>query len=141
NAEAPKYALVAYNSVMASGVSITEVEADVVVQFCKYLSPRSNLQILNRYRRQKRVYCFYTQGENFYKLTADEVHAEAKARADLESKIVNVPFLERDRLTQVRERAAAMSVGDEQMQSRAPREFYMALLAADGRRVKTIDGD
>lgn len=141
NEEAPKYDLVAYNSVMASGVSITSVKPDVLVQFCTYLPPRNNLQILNRYRKQARVYCFYTPGENFYKLNADEVHAQAASRADMESKLLNVPFVEREKLTKLRERVAAISIGDEQMQSRSPKEFYKALLEADGRYVIDADAD
>lgn len=135
NEEAPKYDLVAYNSVMASGVSVTAVKPDVLVQFCTFLSPRQNLQILNRYREQDQVYCFYSPGENFYKLTADEVVEEAKTRVKLESDLINVPFVEREALAKLRERLGAISVGDEQMQSRSPREFYIGLLEADGRTV------
>jgi hypothetical protein len=139
NKAAPQYDLIAYNSVMASGVSITSVAPDVIVQFCGYLTPRANLQMLNRFRLQKEVYCFYRTGENFYKKTAEEVYAEAHRMLDIEAKIVNVPMIERTDDAKLQDRARSISVGDEMLQERSPSEFYKALLRRDGREVRDIE--
>jgi hypothetical protein len=141
NEEAKKYDLIAYNSVMASGVSITSVRPDVVVQFCGYLTPRNNLQILNRFRDQAKVFCYYAAGENFYRNNADDIQAEAERRIDLESKIVSVPYQERTDDARLRTKAAAISIGDELLQRRAAKEFYATLLKGDGRKVIDIEAE
>lgn len=134
-ASAAKYDLVAYNSVMASGVSITKTTPDVVVQFCEYLTPRSNLQILNRYRSQKTVYCYYADTESLYKRTADQIYERAGHRLELESRILHMPVVERDDLTKLRATLATISASDDELQRRAPRDFYRSLLHGDGRKV------
>lgn len=135
NTEAQKYDLLVYNSVMASGVSITSVKPDVLVQICTFLTPRVNLQLLNRYRSQRKVYCFYQQTEALYLDTDLTVMTEAYRRAGLEAALVNMPLAERLPDATVRARVSAMSTGDETLQRRSARDFYTALLERDGRLV------
>ncbi len=135
NAGAQKYDLLAYNSVMASGVSITSVTPDVIVQIATYLTPRVNLQLLNRYRKQSEVYVFYQDAETLYADTDLTVLTEAYRRAGLEAELVNMPLAERVPDATVRAKVASMSVGDETLQRRSARDFYRGLLQRDGREV------
>jgi hypothetical protein len=139
NAGALEYDLVCYNSAMASGVSITSVAPDVLVQFCMYLTPRTNLQILNRYRQQNEVFCYYRKGENIYSKQAGEILDDAERRAMIESGMVNIPLAARTDMALLRAHITALSVGDEQQQLRAPRDIYRQLLNGDGRRVLSSD--
>ncbi len=136
NAGAAKYDLVAYNSVMASGVSITSVKPDVLVQICTYLTPRVNLQLLNRYRQQGSVYVFFQQAESLYLEGDKEVLLEAYRRAGLEANLMNMPLVERTQDARVREVIASYSIGDETLQRRDAAAFYSGLLEDDGREVK-----
>ncbi len=140
-AGAAKYDLVVYNSVMASGVSITQTTPDTLVQLSHYLTPRANLQILNRYRSQKKVYIWYEDSEGFYGHTAAQVK-EAAARAfDLEALLTSVAPTARSTMALFRAQMAAYSVGDENMQRRSPKHFYKLLLKQDGRHVIDIEGE
>ncbi len=136
NAGAALYDLVAYNSAMASGVSIDKVKPDRVVQICTYLTPRVNLQILNRYRMQpEAVYCYYRAGDNIYAKEAAEVLSDAERRALLESGVVNIPLAARSDDAVLRAHITSLAVGDEHHQRRAARDFYRGLLQSDGRVV------
>jgi len=139
NEGAKKYDLLAYNSVMASGVSITSVNPDVIVQIANYLTPRVNLQLLNRYRQQTEVYVFYQQAEALYDADVVSVLGEALRRAGIEASLINMPLAERTPDAQVRSHVAAMSVADESMQRRSVRDFYVSLLQRDGREVQDAD--
>lgn len=135
NGHAGEYDLIAYNSVMASGVSVTAIKPDIVVQICNYLTPRVNLQLLNRYRRQEEVYCYYVDSENLYMEDDKSLLSEAYRRAGLEAMLINIPLAERTDDATLRAKIAAMSAGDEFYQRRSPKEFYSALLERDGRNV------
>lgn len=139
NAGAKEYDLLAYNSVMASGVSITSVKPDTVVQIATYLTPRVNLQLLNRYRQQGEVYVYFQQGESLYLEGDKEILLEAYRRAGLEAELMNMPLVERTQDARVREVVASYSIGDETLQRRAAAEFYASLLVDDGREVKWAD--
>jgi Bifunctional DNA primase/polymerase, N-terminal/DEAD/DEAH box helicase/Primase C terminal 2 (PriCT-2) len=139
NKQAQQYDLVCYNSVMGSGVSITSVVPDLVVQIANYLTPRSNLQLLNRYRHQKVVYCHYQSTDNLYNETDVEVLTEAYRRAGLEAAAINLPLAERVPDAVIRARVAAMSRGDEALQRRSATAFYYGLLQRDGREVREIE--
>lgn len=140
NVGAAKYDLVAYNSAMASGVSIDKVKPDVVIQICTYLTPRVNLQILNRYRLQpEMVYCYYRAGEALYAKEAQEVLSDAERRAMLESGVVNIPLAARTDDAVLRAHITSLAVGDEHQQRRAARDFYRGLLQGDGREVIWAD--
>lgn len=139
NKGAALYDLVAYNSVMGSGVSITKVKPDVVVQIANYLTPRANLQLLNRYRKQEVVYCYYQSSDSLYSATDVEVLTEAYRRAGLEAASINLPLAERVADAVVRARVAAMSVGDETLQRRSASDFYIGLLKRDGREVVELE--
>lgn len=139
NKWAPTYDLLVYNSVMASGVSITSHTPDVTVQICNYLTPRVNLQLLNRYRSQSEVYVFYQNTENLYGETDLTILTEAYRRAGLEATLVNMPLAERVPDAVVRARVAAMSIGDETLQRRSVVSFYTGLLERDGREVIETD--
>jgi hypothetical protein len=139
NKHAPEYDLLTYNSAMASGVSITSFAPDVLVQLCRFLTPRVNLQILNRYRKQVQVYCYYRKGENIYGKHAGEILSDAERRALIESGVVNIPLAARSDMAQLRAHITSLAVGDEFQQMRAARDFYRGLLQGDGRRV--IAGD
>lgn len=141
NVGAAKYDLVAYNSCMASGVSITDVTPDVLVQICTYLTPRVNLQILNRYRKQVKVYCYYRPGENLYGRKAADILADAERRAWIESNIVSIPVATRTSDAELRAYITSMSVADEELQSRSAKDFYIALLRGDGRKVEHAEGE
>lgn len=129
------YDLVCYNSVMASGVSITATRPDVIVQISSYLTPRVNLQILNRYRKQNRVYVCYGNAENLYTRTSDEVISDMLHKAQLESVLTNMPIAKRLPDAELRALVASISTADESMQRRTPKDFYAGLLAKDGREV------
>jgi hypothetical protein len=139
NEEAKKYRLISYNSCMASGVSITEVTPDVVVQICTYLTPRNNLQLLNRFRKQKIVYCYYRMGESLYAKSAQEILDDAERRAWIESAQVKIPVAIRNDDAKLREYITSLSIGDEYQQNRSAREFYKSLIQGDGRKVTTGD--
>jgi hypothetical protein len=139
NTEASMYDLVVYNSVMASGVSIEDFQPDLIVQIGGYLTPRMNLQILNRYRKQNAVVCYYRPGESLYAPTAELLQEEARLRAEHEAQMVNMPLLERTGLTSLRDWIRAISIADERQQRRAARQFYIGLLRSDGREVIASD--
>lgn len=139
NAGAAKYRLLAYNSVMASGVSITSIKPDVLVQIANYLTPRVNLQLLNRYRNQGEVYVFYQETESLYNEAAHSVLTEAYRRAGIEAGLVNMPLAQRTEDAEIRGTVAAMSVRDEAIQQRSPRAFYKQLLERDGRIVRDAE--
>lgn len=141
NVGAAEYDFIAYNSVMASGVSITAVKPDLIVQICTYLSPRTNLQMLNRYRKQSEVVCYYRTGENLYARRANEVLEFAQQRTILESQMVNIPLATRTSDAELRAHVAALSISDNEIQDRSPREFYQALLHEDGRKIEYVDGE
>lgn len=139
NAGAAMYDLVCYNSVMGSGVSIDRVKVDVVVQICTYLSPRANLQLLNRYRQQEKVYCYYRLGESLGRPTSSEIAKEAVAKAVLEGELISFQVAKRYDDAELRGHLTSLAVGDENQQARAPRAFYRSLLRADGRLVVDLD--
>jgi hypothetical protein len=139
NGEAARYKLVAYNSAMGSGVSITEVEADLVVQIANYLSPRQNLQILNRYRRQRSVVCYYTSAENLYAMTSSEIMEQAQTAYDSERMVFGLEPVQRSEIAEIRDYLGALSIADVQAQRRASRDFYIRLLENDGRSVYEDD--
>lgn len=135
NAEADKYRLVTYNSAMGSGVSITEVQPDVLVQVSDYLTPRDNLQIINRYRRQNEVYVYYQTVEDLYAPDVETIRNQVAERIAYESGLAHVPLLERTTIATTRAEAAYLATADEMRQRRAPRDFYTGLLRSDGRKV------
>lgn len=139
NEQAKLYRLISYNSSMASGVSITEVTPDVVIQICTYLTPRNNLQLLNRFRSQKVVYCYYRLGESLYTKSSQQILDEADRRAWIESAQVKIPLAARTDDTKLREHITSLSIGDEYQQNRSAREFYQSLLRGDGRKVHSGD--
>lgn len=135
NTEAGKYDLVAYNSVMGSGVSVDQFTPDVIVQVGGYLTPRNNLQMLNRYRTQAEVYCYYRIGESVYGKRSEELLKDFENRVDVESKLIRIPLSARSNNAELRAFLASTSVSDDMMQNRSPKEFYISLLNADGREV------
>ena len=139
NGQAPRYDLLCYNSVMASGVSITDFSPDVVVQFCSYLTPRVNLQLLNRYRNQKVVYCYYRMSENLYSQSDKAILELAQSQVRVEGRLINMPVAQRNDDALLRDRLGAISAADTDIQNRSPRDFYMALLKSDGRTVSNAD--
>ncbi len=136
--EASKYDTVIYNSVMGSGVSITSFCPDVVVQICGYLSPRNNLQMLNRYRQQSQVFVYYRTSENLYNRTDKELLEEAKHKLEIEAGLVGVPIAVRNDDALLRATLSTYSVADVEIQNRSPRAFYSQLLKRDGREVIDI---
>lgn len=139
NGQAGKYDLVCYNSVMASGVSITDFTPDVVVQFCTYLTPRVNLQLLNRYRKQKVVYCYYRPTENLYSMSDEAILERVHEQVAIEGRMINMPIAVRNSDADLRDVIGAISIADQQAQDKAPRDFYMHLLQEDGREVTSSD--
>ena len=139
NVGAAKYDLLIYNSVFGSGISIDKVTPDLIVQICTYLTPRDNLQMLNRFRNQKRVICFYQDNENLYAQFDDELRLEIETLAGLEAKMVGLPLVSRTDNAELRLKLTLVSEADRQLQTRASRTFYKALLAEDGRVVTDED--
>lgn len=133
NAGAEYYDFVSYSPVMASGVSITSVAPDLLVQFSTWLTPRNNLQMLNRYRVQNKVVAFYSDTERLYGKKAQEVIEEAEERAWIEARNVKIPLAVRNSDAELKAKLASMSIGDTELQMRSPKEFYLHLLANDGR--------
>lgn len=139
NVGAAQYDLLIYNSVFGSGISIDKVTPDLVVQICTYLTPRDNLQMLNRFRSQKRVICFYQAKENLYAQFDDELRLEVEASAELEAKMIGLRLVSRTNDAELRLKLALVSEADKQLQTRASRTFYRALLEEDGRKVTDQD--
>jgi hypothetical protein len=135
NKYAKEYDLVVYNSVIASGVSITEVNPDFIVQLCKYLSPRQNLQLLNRYREQKYVFCYYIDTENLYNMRDDYILKTYHNKAQLEALYLLLELNRRSNNATLRATLASKSIADEQAQKRSPKNFYINLLKEDGRAI------
>lgn len=140
NEEAVKYDLVSYNSVMASGVSITDFKPDIIVQFCTYLTPRVNLQLLNRYRNQTKVYCHYRLGENLYTQSDTAILSMIHEQVEVEGRLIAMPIATRNDDATLRDVIGAIAVADAQAQDKSPRDFYMMLLKNDGREVDNADG-
>ncbi len=140
NRYAQDYALLCYNTVMGSGVSITSVEPDIIVQIASYLPPKVNLQLLNRYRHQKQVFLYYTPRENIYASHAEELHSDMDIRALLESRLTNMPVANRVPDAKLRAYIAAISLADTSRQFRSAKDFYIALLRQDGRAVTDLQG-
>lgn len=140
NQEAPRYRLMVYNSAMASGVSVTSYTPDVVVQMSRgYLTPRVQLQLLNRYRRQNEVYCYYgSKNMTDASFTSDDLVRLYYDRAQAEAEYLMLPLLDRTRLTSLRDELRAIYNSDAQQQRRNPVQFYCKLLKGDGRNVKVI---
>lgn len=136
NEAAADYDVVVYNSVMASGVSVYRVCPDVVVQICTYLTPRMNLQMLNRYRQQKEVFCFYRFENRLFSRQAAAIYEEAQKRVDIEAVYANYPIAARTDDAELRAHITSLSVSDEEQQRRDAVAFYCALLEEDGREVK-----
>jgi len=135
NEEALRYNLVVYNSIMGSGVSVSSLTPDVIVQIATYLTPRNNLQLLNRYRTQKDVYCYYRNGESLYNPQAQELAETFLNKANLESAFLQIPLVERTQDATLRAHLATLSIADEGLQNRSPRAYYESLLEKDGRLV------
>lgn len=130
-----KHQIICYNSVMGSGVSIDKIHVDVVVQFCGYLSPRSNLQLLNRFRSQGVVYCYYTHRENYYVPTVEDLEKFFDLRLKSESVVLGIDSRPRTTLAELRTKMASISVSDVGQQKRNPKIFYTRLLELDGRKI------
>jgi hypothetical protein len=141
NKEAPKYDVVVYNSVMASGVSITSVEPDVVIQIAEYLAPRTNLQLLNRYRRQREVYCFYHSAYKVYGKRYMDLLQDARQRIITEQGILGLPLKDRSELADLRGIIASIAEADYHYQTRSAVDFYTRLLEEDGRTIRRAEVD
>ncbi len=139
NKYAQQYDLIIYNSVMASGVSITSVVPDLVVQIARYLTPRNNLQILNRFRRQNEVICWYVGTENLYAQRATQIMEDARDRINIESTLINMPVAQRNDMANLRSHITSLSVADDEIQFRSARDMYTALLKTDGRDVSNVE--
>jgi hypothetical protein len=138
--------VVIYNSAMGSGVSIVETCPAVFVQICKHLSPRKNLQLLNRYRQQSVVYCYTQQGENLYHTSVDDRLKTVNIVIDNEKLLTGLDYETRSYIADVTTDLARLSVIDEYEQRRSYRDFYIGLLKKDGREVHeplidTVIGD
>ena len=135
NKGAKEYDLVIYNSSMGSGVSITSTIPDIIIQLCTYLPPRINLQIINRYRKQSKVICYYSDYENIYGVNSKTVIKIVSKRVFNELSLIELPFTERTELAKLRSEIASISIADENIQRRNPKIFYQSLLHNDGRDV------
>lgn len=135
NKFAPTYRLLVYNSAMASGVSVTSYTPDVVVQLSRgYLTPRTQLQLLNRYRNQREVYCWYgAKALTDPSRSPEELLELAKAKARDEAEYLLIPLLDRTQLAYLRDELRAISQSDGYQQRRNPVQFYRMLLRRDGR--------
>lgn len=143
---AKEYDLVVYNSAMGSGVSITETKPDVFVQIADYISPRKNLQILNRYRQQPQftedgngVYVYMQSTENLYGETIDDKMWRINQTMVNEVQLSGISFEERSEIASIITDIAQIAVTDEYEQQRAYADFYIRLLKDDGRRVSYLE--
>lgn len=139
NQGAKEYDLVVYNSIMGSGVSIVDVAPDVIVQIATYLTPKNNLQMINRYRKQQEVYCYYQASESLYGSSAIALLEEAKNRIDVESRLIRIDATARTDNAVLRSSLSSISVADEQLQKRSPKLFYQSLLVQDGREIEDVE--
>jgi hypothetical protein len=127
--------VVIYNSAMGSGVSIAATRPAIFVQICAHLSPRKNLQLLNRYRQQSLVYVYTQRGENLYHATADERLETVEAVTDNEKELTGLTYEKRTYIADTIKEIARLSVSDEHEQRRSYRDMYIGLLKSDGRDV------
>jgi hypothetical protein len=139
NKGAGEYKLVVYNSIMGSGVSISDVTPDVLVQVCEYLPPRNNLQMLNRYRNQSEVYVSMANSESLYAHTAEDILKEASQAVTIEAGLIRLPVTERGNTALIRDGLAAVAIADKQAQWRSPLTLYKSLLETDGRKISKND--
>jgi hypothetical protein len=128
--------VVIYNSAMGSGVSITETCPAVFVQICAHLSPRKNLQLLNRYRQQSLVYVYTQRGENLYHTSVQERIAAVQSVLSEEQSLSGLNYEKRSHIAEITKDLAAMAVTDEYEQRRSYRDYYIGLLKVDGRLVQ-----
>ena len=127
--------IVIYNSAMGSGVSIAKTCPAVFVQICAHLSPRKNLQILNRYRQQSVVYIYTQRGENLYHQTAQARLEMVEVVLDNEKSLSGLDYEKRTYIAEVTRDIARLAVTDEWEQRRSYRDMYIGLLKGDGREV------
>lgn len=127
--------VVIYNSAMGSGVSIAQTCPAVFVQICTHLSPRKNIQLLNRYRQQSLVYIYTQRGENLYHTSVQERLEIVQTVTENEQSLSGLSYKDRSYIAGVTQELALLSVTDEYEQRRSYRDFYIGLLRADGRSV------
>ncbi len=127
--------VVIYNSAMGSGVSIAQTCPAVFVQICAHLSPRKNLQILNRYRQQSVVYIYTQRGENLYHQTTQARLETVNLVLDNEKSLSGLDYEKRTYIAEVTRDIARLAVTDEWEQRRSYRDMYIGLLKGDGREV------
>jgi len=139
-AGAKRYRVIIYNSAMGSGVSIVQTEPDVLVQIATHVSPRKNLQILNRYRKQGNVYCYVLPTESLYGETAERRIARLEAVTASEVQLTGVELQERTDVAELITDIAKLSIQDEHEQTRSIVDMYVGLLRDDGRRVVYYQG-
>lgn len=138
NASAEKYRVVIYNSAMGSGVSITSVKPDVIVQIGTFVSARKMLQILNRYRQQATVYAYIMPNESLY---TEDIDAKVSAINNVirYEETVTIARRERTEIANVTLELARLSVQDELEQRRNRLIFYRHLLEGDNRKVTILE--
>lgn len=127
--------LVIYNSAMGSGVSIVDTCPAVFVQICAHLSPRKNLQLLNRYRQQSLVYVYTQRGENLYHTNVQNRLETIGRVIDNETELSGLDYKQRTYIADTIAEIAELSVTDEYEQRRSYRDMYIGLLKGDGRDV------
>jgi hypothetical protein len=137
NDEASAYDVVIGSPTMLSGVSITAVRADYVFQFCSYLPPKSNLQMLNRFRQQGQVHVWYGGMDSLVSVKTPEAALE---QAEALMSAVGLSPITRSRSAHRRERFRYLTELDRHYQALDPRKYYVRLLEAEGRKV-TYDAD
>jgi hypothetical protein len=138
--EAKRYRLVVYNSVMGSGVSISSFTPTVFIQIAGYLTPRANLQLLNRYRKQAGVYLFYADRNSIYtKISVEEYRKFLDKKLNSEQMLLDLEFRTRSSVADLKDGLAAISIIDEHAQKRLPKAFYIEILRGDGREVRETE--
>lgn len=137
NDEASAYDVIIGSPTMLSGVSITAARADYVFQFCSYLPPKSNLQMLNRFREQGQVHAWYGGMDSLVTVKTPEAALE---QAETLMSAVGLTSITRSRSAQWRENFRYLTEVDRHYQALDPRKYYVRLLDAEGRTV-TYDAD
>ena len=133
NAELHKYDVVITSPTMVSGVSIKADEARYVFQFCSNLTPKDNLQMLNRFRRQGHVYVWYGGMR-----AVGDVRTPEEALKRAETLRTGLPYAARSEKAVTIERLRHWSELDKLYQSFDPAEYYMHQLEKEGRDVEFV---
>ncbi|MGB1286146.1 MAG: DEAD/DEAH box helicase [Aggregatilineales bacterium] len=131
----------AYNGAMGTGVSISETTPDLFVQVCEWLPATTQIQHLNRYRNQDRVWCIFRTppakyGRETYATIKHRIYAQHRAELNALKREVPLPDIEKSEDALFNEDMHIRLEVAKNEQSIDPLGFYINVLKNDGRNVE-----